>query len=197
MDDNLNISGFGSDGEDRFAVDFALAKPLSRSGSTCDAFECVVQRRRVFVKRLKAGYRSNPLYLAAFDKEFDLGVSLSHPSLPRYIGFGGDYIVMDFVEGDTLADLISRGDKRLKNKKFVRKLLCELVDVVEYLHYRNIVHCDIKADNIIVSPYADGPLRSLTLIRLIPHGLIPLMAMLRSMAATGVPMVPLTSKVSD
>ncbi len=139
------------------SVDFALAKPLNRSGSTCDAYECMVQRRRVFVKRLKAEYRDNQLYRAAFDKEYDLGVSLSHQSLPRYVAFGGDYIVMDFIEGDTLADLISRGDSRLHNRKFVRRLLLELVDVVEYLHRRNIVHCDIKADNVIVSPYNDRP----------------------------------------
>lgn len=153
------VSGFDSDAgnEAAFAVDFAAAKPLAGGGSTCDAFECIVQRRRVFVKRLKAEYRQNPLYRAAFDKEFDLGVSLSHPSLPRYVGFGGDYIVMDFVEGDTLADLIRRGDRRLKSSKFTGRLLSELIDVVEYLHYRNVVHCDIKADNIIISPYPGRP----------------------------------------
>lgn len=157
-DDNLIISGFDSRSNDALmTIDFALAKPLDRGGSTCDAYECVVQRRRVFVKRLKAEYRDNPLYRAAFDKEYDLGVSLSHPSLPRYIGFGGDYIVMDFVEGDTLADLLKRDDRRLKDKSFVRKLLGEMVDVVEYLHRRNIVHCDIKADNVILSPYDDRP----------------------------------------
>lgn len=157
-DDKIIVSGFDSRNESASpAVDFALAKPLDRSGSTCDAYECVVQRRRVFVKRLKAEYRDNPLYRAAFDKEYDLGVSLSHPSLPRYFGFGGDYIIMDFIEGDTLADLIKRDDPRLKNRKFVRRLLLELVDVVDYLHHRNIVHCDIKADNVIISPYGDRP----------------------------------------
>ena len=157
-DDKIIVSGFDSRNEAASpAVDFALAKPLDRGGSTCDAYECIVQRRRVFVKRLKAEYRDNPLYRAAFDKEYDLGVSLSHPSLPRYAGFGGDYIVMDFIEGDTLADLIKRDDPRFKNRKFVRRLLLELVDVVDYLHRRNIVHCDIKADNVIISPYNDRP----------------------------------------
>lgn len=157
-DDNIIVSGFDSRNEAAsMAVDFALAKPLDRSGSTCDAYECVVQRRRVFVKRLKAEYRDNPVYRAAFDKEYDLGVTLSHPSLPRYVGFGGDYIVMDFIEGDTLAELIKRDDPRLKNRKFVRRLLLELVNVVDYLHRRNIVHCDIKADNVIISPYDDRP----------------------------------------
>lgn len=157
-DDNIIVSGFDNRNEAAaMTVDFALAKSLDRSGSTCDAYECIVQRRRVFVKRLKAEYRDNPLYRAAFDKEYDLGVTLSHPSLPRYVGFGGDYIVMDFIEGDTLAELIKRDDPRLKNRKFVGRLLLELVDVVDYLHHRNIVHCDIKADNVIISPYDDRP----------------------------------------
>lgn len=158
-EDNTIISGFdgAADGGASFAVDFAIARRLERGGSTCDAYECMVQRRRVFVKRLKAEYRDNPVYRAAFDKEYDLGVSLSHPSLPRYVGFGGNYLVMDFIEGDTLSDLIKRDDPRLKSRKFVRRLLLELVDVVEYLHRRNIVHCDIKADNVIISPYDDRP----------------------------------------
>ncbi|MDE7389050.1 MAG: hypothetical protein K2M97_07365, partial [Muribaculaceae bacterium] len=65
--------------------------------------------------------------------------------------------------GDTLAELIKRGDSRLKSRKFVRRLLCELIDAVDYLHNRNIVHCDIKADNIIISPYADRPITLLDL----------------------------------
>ena len=153
------ISGFAHDShsDSLLTVDFSKARRLDRGGSTCDAYECTIQRRRVFVKRLKPEYRDNPLYRAAFDKEYDLGVSLSHPSLPRYVGYGRDYIVMDFVEGDTLADLIKRNDPRLKDKRFVNKLLSELTDAVEYLHNRNIVHCDIKADNIIISPYNDRP----------------------------------------
>lgn len=161
MDDDSSqiISGFDGDAGDEipFAVDFGTARQLAVSGSTCDVYECTVQRRRVFVKRLKAIYRDNPLYRAAFSKEFDLGVSLSHPSLPRYTGFGGDYIVMDFIEGDTLAGLIERNDHRLKDKRFVRKLLHELVDVAAYLHNRHIVHCDIKPDNIMIPPYPDRP----------------------------------------
>ena len=158
-DDSPIVSQFSSEVavETPFVVDFSKAKQLDRSGSTCDAYVCTVQQRRVFVKRLKPQYRNNPLYLAAFSKEYELGVSLSHPSLPRYVAFVTDYIVIDFIEGDTLADLMKRNDSRLKNKKFVKKLMRELIDVVEYLHNRNIVHCDIKPDNIIISPYHDRP----------------------------------------
>ena len=104
-DDSFIISGFVRDPEqvNLLSFDFADAKLLDRTGSTCDAYVCTIQRRRVFVKRLKAEFRDNPFYRDAFDKEYDLGVSLSHPSLPRYVGFGVDYIIMDYIEGDTLA----------------------------------------------------------------------------------------------
>ncbi|MDE6321111.1 MAG: protein kinase, partial [Muribaculaceae bacterium] len=159
-DDDQIISGFDDSAfnEPPFAIDFTNATPINGSGSTCDTYLCTVQHRRVFVKRLKAQYRNNPLYRAAFSKEYDLGLSLSHQSLPRYVGHGDDYIVTDFIEGDTLAALIKRGDRRVSDRKHAKKLIAELIDVVEYLHNRNIVHCDIKPDNIIISPYPDRPI---------------------------------------
>ncbi len=153
------ISGFSNDdNEMAFVIDFRSAKRLDRTGTTCDTYECTVQHRHLFVKRLKPEYRDNPLYRAAFKKEYELGVRLTHASLPRYVGYGEDYIVMDYIEGDTLADMIRRGDIRLKGKKYVRQLLTELVDVVTYLHRSRVVHCDIKPDNVIISPHPDRPL---------------------------------------
>ncbi len=159
-DEDTIVSGFERDSLREFSlrVDFSKAQKLDREGSTCDTFISTIQRRRVFVKRLKAEYRSNPLYRAAFDKEYDLGINLSHPSLAHYVGFGDDYIVMDFIEGDTLSDLIRRGDARLGNRKFVKQMMSELLDVIEYLHRRNVIHCDIKADNVMVSPYVNRPI---------------------------------------
>ncbi len=151
---DLDISDFG----EGLSVDFGDAKKLVRSGSTCDAYECTIQRRHCFVKRLKVEFRDNPLYCAAFDKEYELGVSLNHISLPHYYSRGKDYIVMDYVEGETLGDLMRKGDERLRDKRFVSKILCELIDAVEYLHRRQVIHCDIKPDNLIVSPYDDRPI---------------------------------------
>lgn len=158
-DEKSIISSFDSHtlAETPFAIDFATAKPLSTRGSTCDTFECTVQHRRLFIKRLKTPYRNNPMYRAAFSKEYELGITLNHPSLPHYIGYGDDYIVMDYIEGDTLSTLVTHRDSRLTDDKFVKKLLLDLTNVVEYLHHRNIVHCDIKPDNIIISPHHDRP----------------------------------------
>lgn len=132
-------------------IDFKKAQKLPGGGSTCDIYKAISQRRKVFVKRLKQEYRNKPLYLAAFDKEYDIGVSLNHKSLPQYREFHEDYIVMDYIDGKTLAEMLKEKDPWLSKEKNVIRMLRELLDVVDYLHQRNIVHCDIKPDNIMIT----------------------------------------------
>lgn len=137
--------------EDVAGIDFDDAVKLPGGGSTCDVYKTRWQRRDVFVKRLKEEYRAKPLYLDALDKEFDVGVSLHHPSLPEYREFHRDYIIMDYIDGETLAAMISRKDPWLTKEKNIVSMLRELVDVVDYLHRHNVVHCDIKPDNIMIT----------------------------------------------
>lgn len=127
------------------------AEKLPKGGSTCDIFRTRLQRRQVFVKRLKEGYRMNPLYLDALEKEYDIGVSLKHPSLPYYREFHGDYIVMDYIDGETLAKMIEQKDTWLTNEKNILRMLTELVEVTSYLHRNHVTHCDIKPDNIMIT----------------------------------------------
>ncbi len=139
------------DAEMAAGIDFDDAVKLPAGGSTCDIFRTRWQRRDVFVKRLKDEYRTKPLYLDALDKEFDIGVGLHHPSLPEYREFHRDYIVMDYIDGQTLAEMLRLHDPWLSKEKNIVRLLTELVDVVDYLHRHNVVHCDIKPDNIIIT----------------------------------------------
>ena len=156
LNNDSQISRYNRDGE----IDFDDAVKLPEGGSTCDIYRTRWQRRDVFVKRLKEQYRTNPIYLDALDKEFDIGVNLKHPSLPEYREFHRDFIVIDYIDGMTLAEMINRQDAWLKSEKNIVKMLKELVDVVGYLHRHNIVHCDIKPDNIMIT--ANG--RNLVLI---------------------------------
>lgn len=71
----------------RQEIDFEDAIRLPDGGSTCEIYRTRWQRREVFVKRLKEEFRTNPLYLDALDKEYEIGVSLKHPSLPDYREF--------------------------------------------------------------------------------------------------------------
>lgn len=150
------MSGFlneSSDREKNFPrkINFEDAVRLPDGGSTCEIYRTRWQRREVFVKRLKEEYRSNPLYLDALDKEYEIGVSLKHPALPDYREFHRVHIVMDYVDGTTLADMIKNQDPWLKNEKNIIRMLRELIDVTDYLHRHNVTHCDIKPDNIIIT----------------------------------------------
>ncbi len=132
-------------------IDFDDAIKLPDGGSTCDLYRTKWHRRDVFVKRLKEEFRSKPLYLDALDKEYDIGVNLHHPSLPEYREFHRDYIVIDYIDGLTLAEMVKQRDPWLRNEGNIVRMLSELVNVVEYLHRHNVVHCDIKADNIMIT----------------------------------------------
>lgn len=137
--------------DDPQEIDFDDAVRLGVGGSTCDVYRTRWQRREVLVKRLKEELRSKPLYLDALDKEFDIGVRLRHRSLPEYREFHRDYIVMDYIDGLTLAEMIRRDDPWLRDERNIVKMLRELVDVVDYLHCQGVVHCDIKPDNIMIT----------------------------------------------
>ena len=135
----------------RGEIDFEDAIRLPGEGSTCETYRTRWQRREVFVKRLKEEFRANPLYLDALDKEYEIGVNLKHPSLPDYREFHRDYIVMDFIDGVTLSEMIKRKDPWLAKEKNIVRLFRELIDVTDYLHRHNVTHCDIKPDNIMIT----------------------------------------------
>ena len=132
-------------------IDFEDAIRLPDGGTTCDIYRTRWQRREVFVKRLKEEYRTNPLYLDALEKEYEIGISLKHPSLPDYRAFHRDFLVIDYIDGETLDSLIKKNDPWLNNEKNIVRMLRELVDVTDYLHRHNVTHCDIKPDNIMIT----------------------------------------------
>lgn len=133
-------------------IDFSIAhKKEGNTGTTCDTFITTYHDSRVFIKKLKAKFIDKVLYRKALEKEFDLGYRLKHPSLPIYKEFHGDYIIMEFIEGETIAELISKKDIWLQKDRNVRKILIQLVEVLDYLHQNGISHCDVKADNLLIT----------------------------------------------
>ena len=128
--------------EQSAGIDFTKARELKTTGTTCDAYETRHYRRHVFVKRLKEEFRTSPRHLAALQKEYEIVVNLNHSGLPRYTEFHADYIIMDFVDGETLADIIKRKEHRLNDPDFVKRILTELLNIVSYLHKHNICTSD-------------------------------------------------------
>ena len=95
-------------------------------------------------------------------KEVDILKNLHHPNLPQVFDFLQDqdaiYTVMDYVEGRSLSSYIEEG------YPFTEQNICywlsQLADVLQYLHGQEppILHCDIKPENIIITPRGDAVL---------------------------------------
>jgi serine/threonine-protein kinase len=87
-----------------------------------------------------------------FRQEAQILAGLKHPSLPRVTDFfvwsGNDYLVMDFVEGESLAAIIER-DGSVPEDLAVEWAL-QLLDALAACHRRNVLHRDIKPQNIII-----------------------------------------------
>lgn len=150
--DDDSVSGYGiSRSNDAGPINFSRATKLERGGSTCDVYLARMYNKTVFVKRLKEEFRSSSVHRTAFAKEFELGINLLHPALPVYRDIHDDYIVMDYIDGFTLGEMIARGDRWLMNPENIRGMLRRLVEVTGYLHSKNILHSDIKQDNVMIT----------------------------------------------
>jgi serine/threonine protein kinase len=92
-----------------------------------------------------------------FKQEAAILAALDHPNLPRITDFFVDsnkeYLVMDFIEGSTLEDLIKNSDKPL-DPEFCLEMTAQLIDVLEYLHRQDppVIFRDLKPANIMLTP---------------------------------------------
>lgn len=127
------------------------AELLPVSGSTCDCYRVKLYGKFHFMKRLKPELRTDPRYVSALQKEFETGYRLDHPHLVRYVSKGEDYLLTEYIDGENLKAFAISHPDYFKSRKNTDRLLSQLLDVVNYLHLHQIVHLDLKPENIIVT----------------------------------------------
>ncbi|MCR4425312.1 MAG: Stk1 family PASTA domain-containing Ser/Thr kinase, partial [Firmicutes bacterium] len=112
--------------------------------------------RIVAVKVLRAQYASDEEFRERFRREAQSAAGLSHPSIVNVYDVGEDegsnYIVMEWVRGETLYDVIRR-EGALPVDRAVGYGL-QILDALEHAHQNGIIHRDVKPHNILVT--ADG-----------------------------------------
>ena len=134
---------------------FESLELLEVQGATCDTFRVKLYGKLHFLKRLKPEYANDIRYQEAFRKEFETGYRLEHPNLVRYVSQTRDGILMEYIDGETLTQRLAIQPEYFKNKKNTDKFVRQLLDVVGYLHSHQVLHLDLKPDNILLTRIND------------------------------------------
>ena len=127
------------------------AELLTVGGSTCDCYRVKLYGKFHFMKRLKPELRTDPRYVSAMQKEFETGYRLEHPHLVRYVSKGDDYLLTEYVDGENLRTFTDSHPDYFKSRKNADRFMRQLLDVVGYLHQHQVVHLDLKPDNILIT----------------------------------------------
>jgi serine/threonine protein kinase len=135
---------------------YRIIKPLGQGG-----FGAVYRAEDLNLK-VPCALKENLDYwdeaLRQFEREALILAGLRHPNLPRVIDYfilpaQGQYLVMDFVEGYNLQEIIERVNQPLVEKQ-VLVWIDQICDALDYLHSQvpPVVHRDVKPSNIKVTP---------------------------------------------
>lgn len=125
------------------------------SGGMARVYKAVnmTNRRIVAIKMLKAEYKDDAEFLRRFSREAGTVLKLSHENIVRAYDVGKfedmPYIVMEYVEGHTLKELIDQNGP-LPIRTAIG-ITCQILDALSVAHEYGIIHRDVKPQNVIVT----------------------------------------------
>jgi len=120
--------------------------------------------RIVAVKRLRTDLASDSTFQARFRREAQSSASLNHPAIVSVYDTGEEpatdgsgvsqpYIVMEYVAGRTLRDILREGRKILPERAL--EITSDVLAALDYSHRAGIIHRDIKPGNVMLTPSGD------------------------------------------
>ena len=108
--------------------------------------------RSVAIKIVREGL-ADPDRVARFEREAKVLASLNHPHIASLYGMevadGRHFLVMELIEGETLADRLRRGALPVED---TLQIALQIADALETAHEKSIVHRDLKPANVKITP---------------------------------------------
>ncbi len=140
---------------------YSITEKLGKGGMG-EVFRAKDQKlgRDVAIKVLPEEFARDADRIARFQREAKLLASLNHPNIAAIHGLeesgGTQFLVLELVEGDTLADQIKRGPITVEESL---KQALQIAEALEAAHEKGVIHRDLKPANIKVTP--DGKVKVL------------------------------------
>ena len=114
--------------------------------------------REVAVKVLRSDLARDPSFQVRFRREAQAAASLNHPAIVAVYDTGEDrsptgntpYIVMEYVEGETLRDVLRR--EGVLPPERAMSLAADICGALDFSHRNGIVHRDVKPGNVMITP---------------------------------------------
>lgn len=131
------------------------------SGGTADVYLAFDEKlnRQVAIKILSRVYASEKNFVARFKKEAQILANLNDPNIVSIYDWGqydGSYFIcMEYVEGQSLEEIIDK--QGIINPSTTAKYAIQICSALEVAHKNNLIHRDIKPQNILVTP--DGTVK--------------------------------------
>jgi serine/threonine-protein kinase len=112
-----------------------------------------VLNRHVAIKILAPQYARDVSFVDRFRREAQAAARLNHPNVVAVYDSGSDdgthFIVMEFVEGRTLADFLAKGGKLAPAK--ATEIAERIADALQAAHAQGVIHRDVKSANVMVT----------------------------------------------
>ncbi|MDO4547268.1 MAG: protein kinase [Clostridia bacterium] len=112
----------------------------------------ILEKREVAIKVLRSEFNDDDEFIRRFNLEAKAASKMSHPNIVRIYGAEQDgdvrYIVMEYVKGRTLKKVIRQSGK-IKPERAIHIAL-KILAAVDCAHRNNVIHRDIKPQNILV-----------------------------------------------
>ena len=159
----------GGEGDRKFEVPgYAILGQIGKGsmGLVYKAKQASVNRV-VAVKVLLDALAQNKEFIKRFRREAEIAAKLAHNNIVGVIDAGEvaghHYFVMEFVEGETIKDLLEKG--KIFDEKVALKIVYAVAEALAHAHSRGLIHRDVKPENIILTKDGSVKLADLGLAR--------------------------------